>query len=197
MKRLILMLAAMCFAALCLSNPCLAASNNVVTASDGTQIIVYDSENLTNVTSTSRLGIIAEAVRFTPPTTPWTLSDVQVIGWNFFDNVTLPAEGTISLEIRDKDLNLLYRMADSHIPYFTELFPITALFEIPPLTVNGDFYVCFYDRGLVGVGYNRTTSSEENRSYFFNSYTGNMSTTTRTVGEEQVSLNWMIRAVGK
>lgn len=192
-----MMLAAMCIAALCLSNPYLAASNNVVTASDGTQIIVYDSQNLTNITSTSRLGIYAEAVRFTPPTTPWTLTGVQVVGWNFFDNVTLPEEGTIALEIRDKDLNLLYKMTDSHIPYFTELFPILAFFEIPPITMNDDFYVCFYDRGLVGVGYNMTNSSEENRSYRYNSYFGNMTATTLQMGDEQVSINWMIRAMGR
>ena len=68
---------------------------------------------------------------------------------------SIPAERVIALEVRDKDLNLLYKFADSQLPYSnyvrnaTKLYPFTI--EIPSIPVSDDFYVCFYDRGAIAV----------------------------------------------
>lgn len=159
--------------------------------------LVYDSGIPTDLSITSPLGNTAEAVRFTPPTSPWTLTEVQIAGWNGFDNKTLPAEKIVYLEIRDKDLNLLYQFADSHIPYFTHTTIILADMKVTPITINDDFYVFFYGRGAVGVAYNSTVI-DDGRSYFYNRITGELFPARAEVegSEELVPLNWIIRAVG-
>jgi len=191
MKKMILLTAVFCCAAFCLINATFAADD---------EIISYDSGYISNLTTTSSLvgdyfGIAAETVRFTPPKTPWTITALQIVGWNGFDNETVPSDAIIGIEIRDQDLNLLYRFTDSHLPYFTDTRPLIAQIDIPPTKVDGDFYVSFYDRGAVGIAFN-ATQSEETRSYIYNRVTGNVSAVTVETDEGPISLNWMIRAMG-
>ncbi len=194
MKRMVLLLAALCFAIFGMTSSCLAESEN----ESSEEVLVYDSGIPTSLYGTSPLGVAAEAVRFTPPRSPWTLTKVQIAGWNGYDNKTLPSEKLIYLEIRDEDLNLLYQFTDSQIPYFTYPTPTLAEIQVPPITVDGDFYVCFYDRGALGVAYN-STEIDEGRSYFYNRHTGELlpARAERKGSEELGPLNWIIRAVGR
>lgn len=187
------MLTFVCCAAFGLTGSC-AAEDETATE----EVLKYESGILTDLSTTSPIGILAETVRFTPPREPWTLTRVQVAGWNGFDNETLPPERLIYLEIRDEDLNLLYQFADSQIPYFTDTSPVMSDFEIPALTVSGDFYVCFYDRGALGVAFNATDSDEDTRSYRYNRFTRELLPAKVITEEsgESVSINWLIRAVG-
>jgi hypothetical protein len=103
----------------------------------------------------------------------------------------------VHLEIRDEGLNLLYQFVDSQISYFTHTTVTLAEIEVPPIAVDGDFYVCFYDRDALGVAYN-STEIDDGRSYFYNRYTGELAPagTEGNGSEELVPLNWIIRAVG-
>ena len=98
---------------------------------------------------------IGEAVKFKAPRSGWKLKSVEVIAWDGFNGSinSIPAPRIIGLEVRDKDLNLLYKFADSQLPYSnyarnaTTLYPMAI--EVPSIPVSDDFYICFYDRGLV------------------------------------------------
>jgi hypothetical protein len=153
--------------------------------------------NLAGIYSSGYLGV-AEAVKFTPPRQRWTLDAVQILGWDGYEeNGTLPDEQIISMEIRDENLNLLYRFTDSQLPYFTFIGqPGIGEIEVPSIPINGDFYVCFYDRGAVDIGLDQ--NSIESNSYFYNMQTGEL--VLAEVGiqgtEGLIPVNWIIRAVG-
>jgi len=110
----------------------------------------------------------AEAVKFTAPKTGWKVNAVQFYGSDGYNgsDETIPVERVIGLEIRDKDLNLLYKFADSQIPYSnyvrnaTGINPITI--EIPSVPVSGDFYVCLYDRGAIEIASERLNEFSKN-----------------------------------
>jgi hypothetical protein len=195
LKKIVLLLAALCCATFGLFNFCMASPEDAATNAEE-EVIAYDSGIPTNLSNTSPLGIVAEVVRFTPPSEPWILSKVQIGGWDGFDNVTLPSERTVYLEIRDDDFNLLYQFADSQIPYFTSTGIVLTEIEVPPIMVEGDFYICFYDRGAVGVAYDDTDPS--GRSYWYDRYTRDLSPAgTVLEGSEEIApINWIIRAVG-
>lgn len=194
LKKAILMMSVIFCAFFGITDSCLAESEN----ESEDVVLMYDSGIPTGLSGTSLLGYAAETVRFTPPYSPWTLTKIQIAGWNGYDNETIPnSEKLIYLEIRDDDLNLLYQFSDSHIPYFTHTELTLANFEIPPLVVTSDFYVCFYDRGAVGVAYN-TTNIDDDRSFFYDRYTGELVPARAEVSgsDELAPLSWIIRAVG-
>jgi len=93
---------------------------------------------------------------------------VQLYGWDGYNGSaeSAPSERVLGLEIRDKDLNLLYKFADSQIPYSnfarnaTGIYPITI--EVPSVPVSDEFYVCFYDRGAVAVASERLNETSNN-----------------------------------
>lgn len=111
---------------------------------------------------------IAEAVKFQSPKDNWKISAVQLYGFDGYNGSqeSAPEERTIALEIRDKDKNLLYKFADSQLPYSnyarnaTLLYPLTI--EIPQIAVSDEFYVCFYDRGAVAVGSELVNETSKN-----------------------------------
>ncbi len=96
----------------------------------------------------------------------------RCIGWDGFNgsSQSIPAERVIGLEIRDKDLNLLYKFADSQLPYSnyarnaTSIYPLTI--EIPSIPVSDDFYVCFYDRGAIAIASERLNATSKNSFLF-------------------------------
>jgi len=164
--------------------------------------LIQDSGNDTavNVAGWYSSGLLtyAEAVKFEPPGSSWTLDAVQILGWDeIYENETELNEQIICMEIRDENLNLLYRFTDSQLPYFTFLgMPGFAVIEVPSLPINGDFYVCFYDRGAVEVGLE--LSDGVSNSYFFD--LPNKKLEPAEVGinatEGLLPVNWIIRAVG-
>lgn len=111
---------------------------------------------------------IAEAVRFEAPRPGWKVSAVQLLGWDGYNGSeeSVPSERLIGLEIRDKDLNLIYKFADSQIPYSnfarnaTIMYPMTI--EVPQVPVSDEFYVCFYDRGAVVIGSEFVNQTSDN-----------------------------------
>jgi len=110
----------------------------------------------------------AESVKFEAPKPGWKLNAVQLYGWDGYNGSaeSAPSERVLGLEIRDKDLNLLYKFADSQIPYSnfarnaTGIYPITI--EVPSVPVSDEFYVCFYDRGAVAVASERLNETSNN-----------------------------------
>jgi hypothetical protein len=195
LKKILLLAALFSFVALSLAS--------LAVGQEGQQdLLIQDSGNETTVNlaglySSGYLGV-AETVKFTPPRPSWTLDAVQILGWDGYEeNGTLPEEQIISMEIRDENLDLLYRFTDSQLPYFTFIGqPGIGIVEIPSLPISGDFYVCFYDRGAVDVGIDRTDA--EGNSYFFDMQTKELfPAEVGIVGsEELVPVNWIIRAAG-
>ena len=91
---------------------------------------------------------VGEAVKFTAPKPDWKLKQIRVLGWNGFNETTLavPSPSNFLIEVRDENLNLLYRLADTQNAYFTLPAPALIAIDIPALPLTGDFYIIFYDR---------------------------------------------------
>ena len=195
LMKTILLLAAVISAALSLVGPSIAQEA-------GQEILIQDSgnETMVNVDTYRSPGYltVGEAVIFTPPRSGWTLDAVEI--WSlvpYGENDTLPEDQIISLEVRDENLNLLYRFSDSHLPYFANQgVPGVGVIEVPSIAVNGDFYLCFYDRGAVWVGVD--FNEAEGNSYYYDIKTGELFLAAIQIedSEEFLPANWIIRAVG-
>jgi hypothetical protein len=157
--------------------------------------------NLTLFSTVSEFGLnglgVGEAVKFTAPKAGWKLQGVQVLGWSGFNNTTqtLPADRNILVEIRDKDLNLIYKFADMQNNYFvSRTSPVIGVIETPALPLTGDFYVVFYDRGAMGVAMEDSEGTGNSFLYI----NGLMEPAERTVTEtnETIKINWLIYAFG-
>ncbi|MBN1322867.1 MAG: hypothetical protein JW986_02545 [Methanotrichaceae archaeon] len=138
------------------------------------------------------------AVKFTAPYDGWMLKKVEIAGLIYYDhqNQSFPPGWCFGLEILDSDKNLLYKYADSPLAYFSVTTPFMGEVELPSLEIDGDFYVCIYDRGLFGVGINIT--APQDTSFVYNYITGDMIPTETTLdGGVPASMNWVIRAVGE
>jgi hypothetical protein len=146
---------------------------------------------------------IAEAVKFKAPKPGWKLNTVQILGWDGFNgsDESIPRERIISLEIRDKDLNLLYRFADSQLPYSnfvrnaTETYPFTI--HLPSVPVSDEFYVCFYDRGAIAVATEILNKTSEN-SFIYISEGNALLPSNLPIfkDKESVPLNWIMTIGG-
>ena len=139
--------------------------------------------------------MLAEAMKFTAPRSDWTLDGVRILGWDeYVENETRPAEKIIALEIRDEELNLLYSFTDSQLAHFN--YPGLVEIEIPPISIDGDFYVCFYDRGAMSIGVDQDDPS--GNSFIFVKPTKELKPAAFLTdnSEESVMVDWIIRAVG-
>jgi hypothetical protein len=212
---MIILIAALCLAALCLNG--WAAQTNAsasakapakLTSTD--KFLIRDSgTNLSIMNTTlysptipfgfSGLGV-AQAVKFTPPKPGWKLRGAVVYGsdgWNSSQKED-PVQGIFGLEIRDADLNLLYKCADTQLSYFTSQNGIgTAIIEIPAIVTNGDFYICFYGNNIVS-----TLTEVQNatgNSYYFARNTGQLIPGLIPIPNSNATLpvNWIIRAEGE
>ena len=205
MKKMILLAAALFCAALC--GAVMAAEK---AGTPQLTILKEDSGgnlsqmNITPYTVATDFGLdaysVGAAVKFTPPKPGWKLTGVQVFGWTGLNKTskTLPTPQEFLLEIRDKDLNLLYRMIDTQNAYFTFPNPIVRLLEIPALTMNGDFYVIFYDRGAMVIGAEMMNGT--GHSYFFDNRNTSLVGPVEFVSPDtnkSITVNWILRAVGE
>ena len=204
MKKMILLIAALC---------CAALSYNVLAQGNVTEpqlaVLKQDTAenlsaaNLTLYTAVDDFGIdafnIGEAVKFTAPEPGWELKAVQVLGWNGFNQTagSIPQQSNFLIEIRDQNRDLLYRMADTQNAYFTFPVPLLREIEIPSIPMTGDFYVVFYDRGSMWIGMEQENGTEN--SFFFNGLNKETSPAQFTYGEDNQTLkvNWVIRAAGE
>lgn len=138
-----------------------------------------------------------EAVKFKSPRSGWKLHGIQVLGWSGFNNTTqtFPMDSNFLLEIRDKDLNLLYKFADAQNGYFlSDQGPFYGLIEIPPLAVTEEFYVVFYDRGGMFVTMERDSGTGNSFLYRDRSLEPAQLITSTN---ETIDINWMIEAWGR
>ena len=200
LKKTILLLACLCCAALCINAIAaeIATSQSTTLREDSGKN--YSEMNFDLFSSFDQFGSlnIGEAVKFTAPKTGWKLQKVRVVGWSGFNNSTqtFPSERNIMLEIRDKDLNLLYKFVDTQNNYFlSEIGPLFGEIEIPAVPVTGDFYVVFYDRGATRIGMENNDGT--GNSFLFMG--GQMIPAESTIQEtnETIKINWLIEAVGK
>jgi hypothetical protein len=146
---------------------------------------------------------IAEAVKFKAPKPDWKLNTVQILGWDGFNGSTqsIPRERIIALEVRDKDLNLLYRFADSQLPYSnfvrnaTETYPFTI--RLPSIPVSDEFYVCFYDRGAIAVASEILNKTSQNSFLYIEEANTLLPSNLPLFGQnESVPLNWIMTIGG-
>ncbi len=158
--------------------------------------------NMTLYSAATDWGIdafgVGEAVKFTVPKPGWKLMQVRVAGWNGYNDTTktIPSANDFLIEIRDKNLNLLYRMSDTQNAYFTFTAPVLRAIDIPALPLTGDFYVIFYDRGAMVVGMEQQNGT--GNSYFYDSLTGDLIPASfKDANSESTKVNWVLRAVGE
>lgn len=144
----------------------------------------------------------AEAVKFNAPKPNWKVNAVQVIGWDGFNGTpeSIPMERIIGLEIRDKDLKLLYKFADSQLPYSnyannaTVMYPLTI--DIPQIPVSGEFYICFFERGAVAVA-TEAANGISKTSFIYIENGNQMVNATLPSGENLVApVNWIMAVSG-
>ena len=146
---------------------------------------------------------IAETVKFEAPKSNWKLSAVQLYGWDGFNGSeeSIPMERVIALEIRDKNLKLLYKLSDSQIPYSnyarnaTTMYPLTI--DIPQISVSDEFYVCFYGRGAIAVGSELLNETSKN-SFIYVGDANRLLNATLPTGENILTpVNWIIAVSGQ
>jgi len=140
---------------------------------------------------------IGEAVRFTAPKAGWKLQKVRVLAWSGYNETTqsFPDERNIMLEIRDKDLNILYKFADAQNNYFqSETGPLFGEIELPAVSVTGDFYVVFYDRGAALIGMEKSNGTGS--SFLISGSEIQPADFTTVETNETIAINWLIEAVG-
>ena len=158
--------------------------------------------NMTLYSAATDWGIdafgVGEAVKFTAPKAGWKLMQVRVAGWNGYNDTTkiIPSANDFLIEIRDKNLDLLYRMSDTQNAYFTFTAPVLRAIDIPALPVTSDFYVIFYDRGAMVMGMEQQNGT--GNSYFYDSLNGELIPASfKDANNKSTKVNWVIRAVGQ
>jgi hypothetical protein len=196
LMKSILTIAGLCCLALCFAAIAADAAELTTLRQDSGKN--YSEMNFTLFSSFETFGSlnVGEAVKFTAPKPGWKLKAVRVVGWSGFNETTqtFPMDRNIMIEVRDSDLNLLYKFADAQNNYFlSSKGPRIAEFEIPALALTGDFYVVFYDRGAAGIGVE--TSEGTGSSFLF--IDGEMVPPEDVFDQnETVQLNWLIEAAG-
>jgi hypothetical protein len=160
-------------------DPMIAQSTISSSQADETEI-KYDDGSAEKGFSVGYIDL-GPAVLFSPPTKPWTLDKVRVVG----EYINLSGDTVFALEIWDKDYNLLYKLSDYSLVYFNTTFKWTEI-DIPDITITGDFYVCIFDRTSIIVG--ADTDNPAMRSYV-------VIRDPKSMAKDE-GLNWMIRAVG-
>jgi hypothetical protein len=145
---------------------------------------------------------IAETTKFKAPKSGWKLNRVGILGYDGFNGTvaSVPAQRVIALEVRDKNFNLLYRFADVQIPYTNFLLNITSptmvTIELPSISVSDEFFVCFFDRGAVGVGFERPNATT-NSSFLFNEAGNELVSASLPLSKNQTTqVNWIMSVVG-
>lgn len=140
---------------------------------------------------------VGEAVKFKAPNPGWKLKQIRVTGWNGFDGNTssIPESDNFLIEVRDADLNLLYRMADTQNAYFTFPVPVLRAIDVPSIPVTDEFYIIFYDRGSMFIGMELENATDN--SYFYdNLYSELLPVEFTDAKNTTTKVNWVIRAAG-
>ncbi len=208
MKKMVLLITVLCLMVLSLTGISAAADakspeNQLLNSYEGN----LSQKKIVSIDLLSIMGLpayfIAEAVKFTAPKPNWKLNTVQILGWDGFNGSTqsIPRERMIALEVRDKDLNLLYRFADSQLPYSnfvrnaTETYPFTI--RLPSIPVSDEFYVCFFDRGAIAVASEILNKTSQNSFIYIEDGNTLLPSNLPLFREnESVPLNWIMTIGG-
>lgn len=187
------------------------ASNSPAKASTATasvslgNITILRQDSGTNLTEMNIAFTISptygssQAVKFTAPKSGWKLQNVLVMAtdnWNA-SSKQLPNVLPFAIEIRDANLRLLYHFSDIQLPYFTAGQGVRmANIEVPSITVNGDFLVCFY--GYRSIGLATEMQNATGNSYYFDKVTGQIYNAVVPINNNQTrAVNWLIRVAGE
>ncbi len=203
MKKMIIVIAVLCCVALWAN----AMAQTSTTAPKVTVLKQDSGQNLSTSTNLSFYSAITDfgltglsvgtGVKFTAPKAGWKLRGVQVLGWSGYNNTTklFPPDRDFLIEIRDKDLNLLYRTVDTQNVYFaSSRAPVMSIIEIPALPVTGDFYIFFYGRDGMIIGMEPNGSGN---SYLLIQGQLAPAEFKETNTNATMKVNWIIRAVGE
>lgn len=164
-------------------------------------------ENQINYTTLVRyIGVpglaTAEVTKFTAPKSGYKLTRVNILGYDGFNGTasSIPTQRIIALEVRDSKFNLLYRFADTQIPYTNFLLNLTVptllSIELPSVPVSGEFYICFFDRGAVAVG-SELQNKSTNSSFIFNEAEVTLGPASLPVSATKTApVNWIMSVVG-
>lgn len=145
---------------------------------------------------------IAETVKFKAPKADWKINGVNLIAYDGYNGSyqSAPMEQLIGLEIRDKNLKLLYKFADSQIPYSnyarnaTLMSPLTI--EVPQIPVSDEFYVCFYSRAAIAIAC-ELLNETRNSSFIYISEGNQLLPATLPTGETTRNpINWIMAVSG-
>jgi len=194
-----LLFSGLCCAALCICASGADSAQEQIKALTGSELN-FSETNFTLFSSFEVFGSfgIGEAVKFTAPSSGFKLQKVRILAWSGFNNTTktYPAERDIMLEIRDKDLNLLYKFADGQNNYFlSSEGPTFGEIEIPEMKMTGDFYVVFYDRGAAPIG--AVEVADSGNSYLFNGAETFPAEFVDQDTNETIGYNWVIQTLGE
>lgn len=194
--RTILIMTLLCSAALCFSGQA---------ANPPADIAVLKQDSGTNL---SRMNITfdvsptygsAQTVKFTVPKSGWKLENVLIMatdGWNA-SSKQLPNPLPFAVEIRDTNLRLLYHFEDVQFPYFTSDNGVRmANIEVPAMSMNEDFFVCFY--GYRSIGLAAELQNATGKSYIFDKLTGRLYSGELPLrNNDTLPVNWLIRVAGQ
>jgi hypothetical protein len=79
------------------------------------------------------------AIRFGPPASKWRINAILIHGF-----IIDKGEKSFIVEIRDKDLNVIFRTSIPVSEYFKNATLHWARIPLPNVTVRDDFYICVY-----------------------------------------------------
>jgi hypothetical protein len=206
LKEMVLLLAVLYLAALSLAGMSAgadASANQIINSYEG-NLSQKEVRSLDMLSFFGRSGFfIAEAVKFKAPNPGWKLNSVKLVAWDGFNGTveSIPSSREIGLEVRDKDLNLLYKFADSQLPYSnyaqnaTLGYPMTI--EVPSIPVSDDFYICFYDRGAVAIAFEPLNETSSN-SFLYIQPGNLLQPADLPLGENKtLPVNWIMSVTGK
>lgn len=204
MKKMVLLISAFCF--LAFMGLCLAQSDEDGSGQNMTELkqdsTTNASENVQLYSAGEDWGLnsffFGEAVKFTAPKPGWKLKQIKVLGWNYYNETSMavPSPSNFLIEVRDADLDLLYRLADTQNAYFTDKVPVLRAINIPPLPVTEAFYIVFYDRSIMKIGVE--VENGTGNSYVYDSINNRMIPAEFRIEESNTTkVNWIIRAVGE
>ena len=204
MKKMVLSISAFCF--LAFMGLCMAQSDEDGSGQNMTELkqdsTTNASENVQLYSAGEDWGLnsffFGEAVKFTAPKPGWKLKQIKVLGWNYYNETSMavPSPSNFLIEVRDGDLNLLYRLADTQNAYFTDKVPVLRAINIPPLPVTEAFYIVFYDRSIMKIGVE--VENGTGNSYVYDSINNRMIPAEFRIEESNTTkVNWIIRAVGE
>jgi hypothetical protein len=201
LKKIILLMAVILCAAMI---DAVMAQNNANALK--TTVLKEDSGNLSELipyTTFQDFGsyglFVGEAVKFTAPKPGWKISGIEVFGLTTYNNTTklFAPDRNFLVEVRDKNLNLLYKFADMQNLYFASTSEGSILpraIMIPSVPVTGDFYVVFYDRGSMSIVMEQT--NETSNSFFFIDNEMKPADFTEAETNDTEKINWLIRVAG-